>query len=430
MAKIVLPASRKSARSLFIALILPVLAGLFERALLASLPAQGGQGAGGQGGSEDANKPGYVNCTTCNHTGARECTACKSRKETFEASGAKFDSELPKCKSCSGSFQKDCSKCENPASEGPQKARIEALDAWLKKQQARVDELVAHECMHAESRWFFITFDLKPMMVDKKRLGSYELMHLYIKRMEDFRKLYQQTMEISDADVPDRCELYMWRDGRDQAIAAPKFTGMGSSGSGIKLMGASSVYSFLLDKRYVKDDEVLHRHMVHNVTHLLSAQLTPAQWIGQLGGGWLDAGLAHYFEFKLDEKCTTYCYQEVATQMDFKGGKWLVPIRKMVASDRKLTSFPTLCTKNTDGLDPREHALAFSYVHYLLEGDWESSKAKVEDGKGRGKALTRVLRILKQKKEAREALRDVYGWTGNSLEEKWKEWVLRTYPTR
>ncbi|MCA8968888.1 MAG: hypothetical protein KDC95_03865 [Planctomycetes bacterium] len=399
---------------------MPALLAFFEPGVRAQGDPSGGQD----------EKSEYVNCTTCNHKGGRECKSCKNRQETFRESGADFDSELAKCKTCEGSFVKDCPKCENPASELPQKKRIQELADWTAKQRARVDELVGHECMHAQSRWFFITFDLKPMMVGKIRLGTYELMHLYIKRMEEFRVRFKEAMEVSDADIPDRCELYMWRDGRDQALAAPKFTGMGASGAGVKLMGASSVYSMLFEKRFIKNDEDLHRHMVHNATHLLSSQLTPAQWIGKFGGGWLDAGLAHYFEFKLDEKCTTYCYQEVATQMNFKGGKWLVPIRKMVAGDRNLTSFPTLCTKNTDGLDPKEHALAFSYVHFLLEGDWESSKAKVEDGKGRGKALTQVLRILKQKKDTREALRDVYGWTGLSLEEKWKEWVLRTYPTR
>lgn len=372
----------------------------------------------------------YVNCTFCNHKGFKDCTSCKSTRAVFEASGAAYCSEIVKCKTCKGSFMKDCTKCENPTSEGKQNSLIQRRGDWAKKQAGRVDELVDHDCLKAQSRWFFITCDLKPMMIGRVRYSTYKLMHLYLKRMEEFREVFKNTMEVTDADLPDICELYMWRDGRDQALAAPKFTGMGSSGSGVKLMGSKSVYSMHYQKRYIKDDENLHRHMIHNVTHLLSSQLSPAQWIGKFGGGWLDAGLAHYFEFLHDEKCNTYCYQEVATQMDFKGGKWLVPIRKIVAAGRKIPSFASLCTKNTDGLEAREHAIVFSYVHFLLDGDWTSSKATVKDGSGRGKALTRVLRMLKRKKSTREALRDVYGWTGLSLEEKWKEWVLRTYPTR
>lgn len=416
MAKTVFPASKKSALRVirFVALIVV----FFACAASTDLRAQA-----------QGDKP-LVNCPICNHKGASECKKCRTRRKVFEASGAKLDSEILRCKTCEGSFLKDCSKCENTHVEAERGARISELEKWTEEQRGRVDEIVDHKCMHAQSRWFFITCDLKPMMVGRKRFSTHKLMHLYIKRMEEFRELFKKTMEITDADIPDRCYHYMWRDGRDQALAAPKFTGMGSSGSGVKLMGSKSVYSMHFQKRYLKNDEALHRHLVHNTAHLLTAQVSPAQWIGKFGGGWLDAGLAHYFEFKLDEKCTTYCYQEVATNMDFKGGKWLVPIRKMVAAKRKIPSFATLCTKNTDGLEAREHAICFSYVHFLLEGDWKSSKAKVDGKKGRGRALTRLLRVLKKKKPTREGLRDVYGWTGLSLEEKWREWVLRTYPTR
>jgi len=177
----------------------------------------------------------------------------------------------------------------------------------------------------------------------------------------------------------------------------------------------------LYERGRVGDDEGLHRNVVHNVAHLFLSNFVPQQWIGQLKGGWVDAGVGHYFEFKLDGKCSNYCYQEVGTNVRFKGGSWLVPIRKRVAAGR-FPSVPELSTKNTDQLTGDEHAMAFSLVHYLFEGDHT-----VGD---HGKKFTQFVGILKQKKPLRDALRAVYHWTPMSLEEKWKEWVLKTYPTR
>jgi hypothetical protein len=74
------------------------------------------------------------------------------------------------------------------------------------------------------------------------------------------------------------------------------------------------------------------------------------------------------------------------------------------------------------GQDGTEHLMAFSYVHYLLEGDLVD--------KNHGKEFVRLVRVLKAKKPAREALRKVYSLSPVRFEEKWKEWVQKTYPAR
>ncbi len=375
------------------------------------------------------HKDPHVNCPYCNHVGFKVCKKhSKKQIAKFEESGAIFSSLLATCKECGGTLMVDCDKCDNVAVQDRIARRAKEIHDWLAERRKTVDKLIQHEVKHCESRWFRLTFDLKPMTVGRRKLPSWELMYLYLKRFEEHRKYYKEVMQLTDTELPDKCDIYMWRDGRDQANAALKFTGMGSSGAGVKLMGISSVYTMHMQKRYITNDASLHRHMVHNITHLLTSQMSPANWIGKLKAGWLDAGLAHYFEFKLDKKCTTYCYQEVATNRNFKGGKWLVPIRRMVAAGTRLPAFAAVATKNTDQLMPKEHALSFSYVHFLLEGDFENDKVK--EAGGRGKALCQVVRAFKAKKPVRKALGGAYGWNALSFEEKWKEWVLRTYPVR
>ena len=379
-------------------------------------------------GQDDGQKDRHVNCPVCNHKGHFACKRHKKERELFEKSGAIYDSVLAECKDCSGCFFKDCSKCDNQDVQARDDARRAKIKAWLDERRKTVDGLVDHKLLHVQSRWHRITWDLKGMKVGRRKLSQYEHLHLFVKRLHEHRELYKKILKVSDRELPDVIDLYAWRDGRDQSLAAPKFTGMGSSGVGVKLMGSQSVYSMHFQRSYIRSDADLHRHLVHNMTHLLTSQMTPANWIGRLKAGWVDAGLAHYFEFKLDEKCTTYCYQEVATNPNFKGGKWLVPIRRMVASGRKLPSFPAIAKLNTDQLKPKEHAISFSYVHFLLEGDWKSKVQEANGGQGRSMVV--LIRALKAKKPIRQALKESYGLSPLNIEEVWKAWVLKTYPTR
>ena len=377
---------------------------------------------------DQQGKDPYVNCPYCNHVGDKVCKKhSKAKMGWVTDSGSIRCSVVAGCKTCRGTLREDCKHCENQTVEGRNKAKGDEIQAWLAERRTTVDGLIGHKVLHAESRWFRLTFDLKPMMVGRVRYSTYRLMHLYLKRFEAHRALFQEVLQVPMRDLPDKCDIYMWRDGRDQVFAATKFTGMGSSGVGIKLMGLHSRYTMQCIRRQIRNDEDLHRHMVHNIAHLLVSQMIPHQWIGKLKAGWIDAGIAHYFEFKLDEKCTTYCWQEVVKETNFKGGKWLVPVRRKVAS-RQIPSFAAVSTKNTDQIGPEEHALAFSYVHFLLEGDFENDLVKKHGGKGR--ALCVAIRVLKAKRPTRDALSAGYGWNPLVFEEKWKEWVLRTYPVR
>ncbi len=315
----------------------------------------------------------------------------------------------------------DCKHCTAPGVEKALEKRRAVVAAWLEGRKKRVEKLIRHEVLHGASKHFELVCDLKPMMVGKVRYSTHMLLHLYLERLEDLYREFVTTMQSPKGRRPNRAEVFLWRDGRDQALAALKFCGMGSKGAGVKLMGSESVYTMRRIKNLIRNDEDLHRNVVHNVAHLLLAGTPMENWIGKLKGGWVDAGVGHYFEFKLDGKCTNYCYQETATNPNFKGGKWLVPVRKMLFS-RKRPSFAAVSMKNTDELTPKEHALSFSWVHFLLEGDLVP--------KDRGKKFMVLVESLKKKVPTREALRKAYGIGPLAFEEKWKEWVLATYPSR
>ncbi len=372
--------------------------------------------------AQDERPRPVVPCNFCDSKGAKECKRHSRKERELEAKElVRFCSKAIRCKNCAGTMEVDCKRCNNKKKEAELGNKRKQNLEWLQKRIDKIEKPIRHEALHLSSKNFDLTYDLKPMKVGKRRLSQHEHGHLYLERLEDFRELFVETLQLSRNDLSIRTEVFMWRDGGDQSWAARKFADMGTSGTGVKLMGTYSIYTMQYQKRYMKDDKDLHRNVVHNVCHLLLSNIKPEQWIGQLKGGWVDAGLAHYFEFKLDEKCTNFCYQEQANNRSFKNGKWLVPVRKMVAMDN-LEIFAETISKNTDQLTAKEHALSFSYVHFLLEGDLVK--------KDHGKAMMKLVRALKAKRATREGLREAYGISTFAFVEKWKKWVLSTYPTR
>jgi hypothetical protein len=61
-------------------------------------------------------------------------------------------------------------------------------------------------------------------------------------------------------------------------------------------------------------DEGLWRSVVHNTTHLILSNQKLEVWLGNRKYGWIDEGVAHWFEDLVTQKCTNFCYEEVALQ--------------------------------------------------------------------------------------------------------------------
>jgi hypothetical protein len=180
-------------------------------------------------------------------------------------------------------------------------------------------------------------------------------------------------------------------------------------------MGAEARYSVCGNKQNFQNDEALWRNLVHCGTHILLANQTPPQWIGNIKGGWADEGLAHWFEDRYWGICDTYCYQEQNTNVDFKSGKYRLAMRKMIVEGH-VPPIADVFQQNVDTLTLPMNVACFSYVDYLLFRD--------------GAKFKELVKLLKVKKPTREALQEVYGVSPIEFETQWKAWVLETYPTR
>jgi hypothetical protein len=279
--------------------------------------------------------------------------------------------------------------------------------------------------VHGKSAHVDLTFSLAPMTVGKRKLDTHRLMHLYLERIESIRRSFCELFALTDRDFPlageqvsPRLQIYMLGDPADHRELTPRVTGISAAGAGVKLMGATSVYCMLDDKRILPDDEAVHRNIAHSVAHLLLANALPCAWIGNKKHGWVDEGVAHYFEYRVDGRCSNFCYEEVglAPGANFAGGRWRVAIRKLVeAGDSR--KFTAIYTKNSDQLDFVDHAHAFAYVEFLI-------------ARYGGERFADFVRLVKRKTPTRDALRDAFGISLLAFDDAFSEWVRATYPLR
>ncbi len=352
-------------------------------------------------------------CKKCGDHGAVDCRRHNKAELTLE-SVALYCSRVTACGECGGARRIACDNCSAQASaEASVDAERARAEAW-RRTRGEIDAFMGRPLLHVESEHFRLVWELPEIQVGRRRLDQHEGAHLYLGRLEDFHALFRKTFAALPEDIPAKCDLYVWKDRADHDRASLKYAD-GSGAGGVKLLGARPVYSFFRDRNRLPDDDAVHRHVVHSVAHLLMSNAWLSNWVGKIKGGWADEGVAHYFEDLLFGQCTNYCYEEIDSNVTFKGGKWRPPVREMIAKER-CTSFAALAQKNSTNLTTHEHAQSWSHCEYLIGLD--------------GAKFGALVRILQDKRPSSDALREVYGMTVVQFEEAWRKHVLATYPPR
>lgn len=359
-------------------------------------------------------------CRACKDKGQ---TPCKVHKKTVELERqVLFCSVAGGCKDCSGALQIDCPRCAAPKVEQAIRARQDLVKQWLAgRRQAVGQHLDAKGLMHLETAHFHLSFAIPAGKVGKpaRRQDGHRYMHTFGQRLEELYAEFCKVLELSDADFEIKGDIYMFAEqAQHQKISPLKCDAAAGSGSGQKLMGKEMVFTMWLAPHAIRGDEELHRYMVHHVTHLLINHFKPHTWIYNKGHGWLDAGLAHWFEFRLAGLCTNFCHEEVKLQVGagWEGGHFRYGVRKLLDS-KKLPPFAAILGKHTDELNLEQHGLAFAYVDFVIE-------------KWGGKSLRLLLQEAKAGSDGSEALRKVCKIDPLRFDTEFRAFVKRKYPRR
>ncbi|MBM3978409.1 MAG: hypothetical protein FJ299_15650 [Planctomycetes bacterium] len=363
--------------------------------------------------AQEPQKPGSQSvqkCTKCRSQGRLPC-AEHTLEECKSEALVQYCSMIDGCASCGGLGWLDCAACvDAPVEKALAERKLE-----FERGRARLapfEEFMGRELRMVEDPNFVVIWELDELKVGKQRLGAHALAHLYLARMQAVRGAYMEALRADPLDFKVKNQMMFWGLVADHHRAAAKWCEMTGDGS-MKLMGAVANFTVCAARKYFPDDRALHRHVAHNLSHLLLSHQAPSNWLGRIGAGWADEGLAHWMEDRVLQECGTYCYEEVNTSQQPRPGPWKPAWRKLVAKG-EAPGLPSMLTLNTDQLSPEQHMAAFSAVDYLLQLD--------------GARANQLFKLLRQRKPPREALAEIYKMNPLELQAAWHAWVLETYP--
>ena len=351
--------------------------------------------------------PAAEDCRKCDDRGALACHRC-AKDPCVSERGFLFCSVAAACPDCGGTALVDCPKCEI-APEVDLAARRVEISAWLATVRP-VDAFMEKELRHAESAHFVITWDVP--RIDLGKAGApHPALHVYLDRLEDLWETLRADLGAEEEDFRAKTRVMIWSRRADQERASLKYT-LQFSTTESKLMGAQPVISIFYDKGYLHDEFELHQAVVHQTAHCLLSNVFDGIWPGNIGGGWIDEGLAHWYETSLFGGVRHYCYVESDSIRNFKFGRWEPEVRIAVDRDEQL-GFLSVTGRNTVDMTPEERMYAWSFVDYLL---------RAKPG-----SIGVIARAVKQKKSVKAALDEGLGVTPFELERDWKRWVVETY---
>ena len=326
-----------------------------------------------------------------------------------------------------------CARCKTPSLQARAMAEYDAVkqaaDAWLKDRR-KVDRVVGADkpLVHVRTTHFTICTDVPKLVTEKKQVyRMHELAHLYAQRLEDFYTRYRQMFGVEEQDnIKHHHFLYLFDEQEQAWLCGPVYTGLQGLPS-VKRAGGveheSTVVTWWDKGEYPKDTD-MYRHQLHNFTHQFTSVYYNPSWFppNTLGlmppwlndkYGWLDEGLAHWFEMQHDGIANTYCFREQNVTSRWGSNDWRKNVFKAVGAG-DVPSFADVTVKATQSLSAKEHQFAWSWVDFLL-------------AQGDPKLMGQAMRKCKEKEETRDIIKDVWGLTALNFESSWSAWVLENY---
>ena len=348
-------------------------------------------------------------CSACSGAGRIACEEHRS-SELARETNALVCSFYSGCKRCEGRGTLDCPACDPPEDH----VRRELLKACAAR-FAKAEATVGRPVLAAASAHFDLVCELEPAKVQGKKKSKHELLHLYLDRMEEVQRDYLAFFATTADQITSRSEMYLWSAKADHEKLGQELCGYTTPDVEYK-RGIAAISSIWVDPRKLKDDEALHRHVVHHVVHGLMNAQPPVAWTGKMNMGWADEGLSLWFEDRLLGAATGFCFwpmEEPAAQL--RSGILRPALRKLLEPGNTL-ELEGLLMLDTVDMTREQQALGFGLVDYLATRD--------------AALLKRLLERMRARTPSRDAFKEVYGLSLEELEAAWRAWVMETYPAR
>lgn len=283
-----------------------------------------------------------------------------------------------------------------------------------------------------------------------KVLDPWLRLHLFAHRAEKFYARFQELLGVTDASFPGtrphdymgegpflgekgKFEVLITERVENHALFVRTFYGApqkyGKLHNFPELDTLCIAFPTKGDANLTGRDPQIHNSMVHLLTHLYfdayrhySYDVLPA----------FKEGLAHYLRNRNHPEYPYFMLDEAAAEITIHSDKWKVEARKLAVSGEALPYSKMLSIRAYGDFDAKGHLSLFSKIDFLIEG--------FPDGKERFRKFMNLVKgRLNPDTTAngsdmtscfRDAVQQAYGLNPLNFDEKWKEWVLATYPVR
>lgn len=350
-------------------------------------------------------------CAACSGVGRVACAEHRAA-EIARESNALLCTFYADCKRCGGMGTVDCTACDPPEDAA---AHVRsALRVGAAARLARLEGVIGRPVLAAASAHFDLVRELEPAKVEGKKKSRHELLHLYLDRLEETYRDYLGFFALADEHITARSEIWLWTNKADHDKAGQEFCGYTTPDVEYK-RGIAAISSIWNDPRKLKDDEALHRNVVHHVVHGLMNAQSPVAWTGKLNMGWADEGLSLWFEDRLLGAATGFCFWPEEEPAGLRSGNLRPALKKLLEPGRPL-DLERLLVLDTVDMTREQQAIGFALIDYLAARD--------------AALLDRLLARMRARTPTRDALKEIYGLTLEELEPAWRAWVQETYPGR
>jgi hypothetical protein len=355
-------------------------------------------------------------CPNCLHQGVLPCKAhvdvTLEEEERTPENGLEFCSWFAACTLCKGTGVVDCPRCPDGARTAEVAARAAEIVKWMAPNP--LEQALGRAVGRVQTKQHEIVVEVPVLPEGKKKVKAHAMAHRLAGDLEHVAAQIAAHYAMRPEDYRARMRMWIWDDLAGHRVAMEKFLGTITAGD-FKMLGRDPVFSVWDEPNLFDTVERVRMLFAHNTAHMLLSNAFEPTWVGDIGGGWFDAGAGHWYEYELFGRTVNYCLEEATLNENYENGQWRAAVRKRLERDKD-PRLPGLLPQRTGQMSAAEHALCWSFYDWLVSA---------HPGKVRP-----ILAALKKKVPARQIFTEQLGRDVFETETDWRAWVTATYPLK